>query len=98
MADIIVNLDFIPVNVDGQPVMKLTLAKEVGRLLCEGKDTEYCFEKYKYGKELFNTGEVNFGDDASPQVLGLVTYFKQFCNQYSGFTNEIKGQILNQFP
>lgn len=95
--DLVINLDFIPENLDGSPILRTTLAKEVGRLLCESIDTEYCMEKYLMGKELFTTGAATFVDTSNQNTIELIAYFKNFCNKYQGFSNEIKGQILLKF-
>ena len=98
MADLIIDLDFIPVNLDGEPLMSNTLAKIVGKLLCESnKDTDHCLERYLMGKQLYDTGQAVFTDKDSIETQATITYFKQVCNQYTGFSNEIKGQILVKF-
>jgi hypothetical protein len=41
MATKTIDLDFIPVNLEGNPLMSTTLAKVVGKLLCEStRDTD----------------------------------------------------------
>jgi len=40
MAEKVIDLDFIPVNLDGEPLMSTTLAKVVGKLLCEALVTQ----------------------------------------------------------
>lgn len=98
MADLVINLNFIPVNLDGEPLMDKPLSKVVGKLLCESnKDTEYCLERYQMGKSLYNTGSATFVDKESPETQTMIAYFKLITNKYSGFSNEIKGQILEKF-
>jgi hypothetical protein len=98
MSDLIINLDFIPANLDGEPLMSDPLAKVVGKLLCESRnDTEYCLERYKMGKELYDTGKATFMDKDSPATQAMIAYLKLITNKYAGFSNEIKGQILEKF-
>lgn len=98
MATKTIDLDFIPVNLDGEPLMSTTLAKVVGKLLCEStRDTEHCLERYLLGKGLYDTGKATFENSETPETLDMITYFKDVCNKYSGFSNEVKGQILLKF-
>jgi len=97
MSDKIVNLDFIPTNLDNQPLMSCTLAKEIGRLLCETNSYEYVLEKYTLGKELFETGKATFTNIESVETQAMIIYFKKFCEEYTGFSTQIKGQILLKF-
>jgi hypothetical protein len=97
MADLEINLDFIPVNLDNQPVLGQTLAKEVGKLLCETNSYEYVLEKYMLGKELYETGKATFKNTESESTQLMIEYFKKFCEEYTGFSTQIKGQILLKF-
>lgn len=98
MANKEVDLNFIPVNLDGNPLMNETLAKVVRKLLCEStRDTEHCLERYLLGKELYDTGKATFQNSETPETQGMIAYFKDVCNKYSGFSNEVKGQILLKF-
>lgn len=97
MADLTINLDFIPKNLDGNPILGQTLAKEVGRLLCESKGAGSSFEKYQVGKSLFFTGQVVFKNVESEETKASIEYFKTMCNEYDGWSNEVKGQILEKF-
>lgn len=92
-----INLDFIPKDLDGNPLTSETLSKEVVRKLCEASDTEYCLEKYMLGKELFETGKATFVDAETDATKALIEYFKKFCQEYGGYSNQIKGQILLKF-
>lgn len=95
--DLIINLDFIPKNLDNAPLLGKTLAKEVGRLLCETNSFEYVIEKYMLGKELFDTGKATFLNSETIETQAMIAYFKKFCKEYQGFSTEIKGQILLKF-
>lgn len=97
MSDLVIDLNFIPLNLDNQPLMSETLAKNVGRLLCETGSTEYVLEKYLLGKELFETGKATFVNKESLETQAMIEYFKNFCKEYTGFTTQIKGQILLKF-
>jgi len=97
MADLIVNLDFIPLNLDGAPLLGHTLAKEVGRVLCESKGSSYSLEKYSYGKTLFDEGFVTFNNIESVETQATISFFKSLCDTYPNWSNDIKGQILQQF-
>lgn len=97
MADLTINLDFIPKNLDGDPLLGNTLAKEVGKLLCESKGTGYSLEKFQAGKSLFFTGKITFKNIESEETKASIEYFKKLCNEYDGWTNNIKGQILEKF-
>ena len=97
MANLEVNLDFIPVNLDNQPLMGETLAKHIGRLLCETNSYEYVLEKYMLGKELFETGKATFTNIETEPTMAMIEYFKNFCKEYTGFSTQIKGQILLKF-
>ncbi len=97
MADLTINLNFIPVNLDGNNILNITLAKEVGRALCESIGTSMSYEKYKVGKSLYTTGSYTFTDIESQETINIITYFKKLCENYGGWSNEVKGQILEKF-
>ncbi len=97
MADLIVNLNFIPINLNGDKILGQTLAKEVGTLLCESIGSSYSLEKYIFGKELYETGSATFVNTESQDTISIIAYFKNLCNMYPYWSNEIKGQILEQF-
>lgn len=97
MSDLVIDLNFIPLNLDNQPLMSETLSKNVGRLLCETGSTEYVLEKYMLGKELFETGKATFKDVETDSTKAMIAYFKKFCEEYTGFSTQIKGQILLKF-
>lgn len=97
MANLEINLDFIPKNLDNEPLLGQTLAREVGRLLCETNSFEYVLEKYMLGKELFETGKATFTNIESVETQAMIAYFKKFCEEYTGFSTQVKGQILLKF-
>ena len=95
--DKIIDLNFIPTDLDGNNLMNETLAKKVGKMLCETNSFEYVLEKYLLGKELYETGVATFVGADTPEGEAMLAYFKQFCKEYTGFSTEIKGQILLKF-
>lgn len=97
MADLTIDLDFKPVNLDGDFILHETLAKAVGKLLCEGNGTGSADIKYQVGKTLYNTGLFTFTNIESEETKGLIAYFKTMCNEYPEWDNQIKGQILEKF-
>jgi DNA-binding ferritin-like protein (Dps family) len=95
--DLIINLDFIPTNLDNEPVMATTLAKEIGRLLCESTGTGNALIKTMMGLELFNHGTATFKDVDTQQTKDMITYFKELCETYPTWSNKTKSEILKQF-
>jgi hypothetical protein len=93
-----VNLNFIPKDLDGNPLLGDTLAKVVGRLMCEGTDNAYCLAKYQFGVTLFTTGQVQFADITDPATAAIIAYFQGYIEAYAGFSNQVKGQILALIP
>ena len=91
-----INLDFIPTNLDGEPILGHTLAKEVGWLLCSSTGTSYSMEKYIAGKQLFDTGSYVFIDTDDINTQAMIEYFKNLCENYPKWDNQIKGMILKQ--
>lgn len=94
MADKIIDLNFIPLDLDGNPLTSEPLSKIVGKLMCETNSYEYVLEKYLLGKELFNTGVATFTNVESVETQTMIAYFKKYCEEYTGFPTQVKGQIL----
>jgi hypothetical protein len=97
MADLTVNLDFTPIDLEGNPILGRTLAKEVSEQLCTSVGSSNALAKYLAGKELFETGKYVFTNIDSPETQQMIAYFKNMCETFQGWNNQIKGQILKQF-
>lgn len=97
MAELKINLNFIPKNLDEAPLLGETLSKTLGRLLCEKKSTEFTLEKYLLGKELFEKGTGTFLNTESEATQNFINHFKVFCENLNELPTEVKGQILIKF-
>lgn len=87
MATYTVNLNFIPVNENAEPIMSETLAKYFGRNLLKRKSTTNPLLEYQIGLQLSNEEIIQIPDDET------LEYFKAILIN-SDEENIIKGQAL----
>ena len=97
MANLIVDLDFIPVNLNGDPLTGCPIGKIIGELLCDGKGFSFIEEKYRIGKELYATNKATFLNSDTADGTVIIDYFKNLCKQYPYFDTQTKAQILAKF-
>ena len=95
--DKVIDLDFIPNDLEGSPMLGQTLAKDISVLLSNYSSDTFVLEKYVLANELYSTGKATFKNVDTPEGLALLEYFKTFCETYRGYSNQIKGQILLKF-
>ena len=75
MSQLVINLDFIPTNINGDPIDNETCAKRIGTLLLTTTSMDKAYEKGKWGRELLQSGTATFN---LPDDQPIVDYFQNF--------------------
>ena len=97
MATKTIDLDFIPVNLDGEPIMNTTVAKVVGKLLCESRnDRDHCLERYLMGKSLYDSGVAIFENSETPETQAMIDYFKIAYYEYVNIGQSNRQYIVQE--